>query len=337
MKLYGGIDLHSNNSYLAVLNERLERVYQRRLPNDLGVIGGELEPYREELVGIVVESTYNWYWLVDGLQGLGYRLHLAHVPGNRQYSGLKYSDDPHEARWLARLLALGVLAEGYIYPKGQREVRDMARRRLLLVRAHTAQLLSVQGAVVRHTAQRPSARELSRLTAPELAERYGAETWLVAVGAQLRVMRCLAEEIAELERELLSRVRLLPEFRYLKTVPGIGPILGLVIMLEVGEIGRFAKVGQYASYARCVRSEYRSNDKRKGSGNVKNGNKYLSWAYVEAAHFAQRFCAPARRYYQRKAARTQAVVARKALAHKLARASFYVMRDQVAFDVRRVF
>jgi transposase len=135
----------------------------------------------------------------------------------------------------------------------------------------------------------------------------------------------------------MARVRLKDEFKALLSVSGIGQILGLTIMLETGDIGRFAKVGHFASYCRCVGSRKLSNGKKKGQGNTKNGNKYLAWAFIEAAHFAIRFNPKIRRFYQRKTAKTNAIVAVKAVAHKLSRACYYVMRDQVLFDVDKAF
>ncbi len=129
MELYCGIDLHSNNSYLVVLEAGGRRHFARRLPNDLGLILAALAPFRTELAGVVVESTYNWYWLVDGLMAAGYRLHLANPAAMKQYEGLKHVDDRSDADWLARSLALGILPEGYIYPAVERPLRDMLRRR----------------------------------------------------------------------------------------------------------------------------------------------------------------------------------------------------------------
>ena len=134
-----------------------------------------------------------------------------------------------------------------------------------------------------------------------------------------------------------SRIRLRPGFRPLLTVNGIGEILALTIMLETGDIHRFARVGHYASYCRCVGSEKLSNGKKKGKGNTKNGNRYLAWAYMEAANFAVRFSPQIRRYYQRKRAKTNAMVAIKTVAHKLARACYYILRDQVPFNVDKAF
>ena len=134
-----------------------------------------------------------------------------------------------------------------------------------------------------------------------------------------------------------KRAELRPEFRQLLTVIGIGETLGLTIALETGDIRRFPSVGQYSSYCRSVGSGRLSNGKKKGKGNPKNGNKYLAWAFVEAAAFAIRFNDLARKFYQRKAAKTKPVVGRKALANKISRACYYIMRDNVPFDNERLF
>jgi transposase len=147
----------------------------------------------------------------------------------------------------------------------------------------------------------------------------------------------LTQQIRSIEKAVLPQVKLRPEFEILLTMPGIGKILALTIMLEVGDIRRFAKAGNYASYCRCVKSQKLSNTKKKGEGNRKNGNRYLSWAYVEAANYAVRYSPRAKAFHQRKCAKTKKVVAIKALANKLARASFYILRDQSAFDEKRLY
>jgi transposase len=145
------------------------------------------------------------------------------------------------------------------------------------------------------------------------------------------------EQVELLEQTVTQRVKLRPQFSFLKTVPGIGQILALTIMLETGDIGRFASVGNFASYCRCVGSQKISNGKKKGQGNTKNGNKYLAWAFVEAAHFAIRFNSRIKSFDQRKKAKTKGVVAIKAVAHKLCRACYYIMRDRVAFNITKAF
>jgi transposase len=337
MKLYGAIDLHSNNNVTVLIDEKDKVVYQKRLTNDLALIIEQLSPYGSSLEGIVVESTYNWYWLVDGLMENEHRVHLANTAAIQQYEGLKYTDDDSDARWLAHLLRLGVLPEGYIYPKEQRPVRDLLRKRSQLVHHKTAHLLSIENLYSRNTGQSISANRIKQLTSEKVDGLFTHSDLALAVKANLTVMRSLETEIAILERTVKERVKLKPAYRYLLTVSGIGQILALTIMLETGDIRRFSKVGNFASYCRCVKSEKLSNGKRKGSGNTKNGNKYLSWAFVEAANFAIRFEPLIARFYQRKKAKTHRVVAIKAVAHKLSRACYYIMRDEVPFDVDRAF
>jgi transposase len=337
MKLYAAIDLHSANNVTVVIDEQDRVVYQKRLPNDLALILKELSVYQCELQGIVVESTYNWYWLVDGLMEQGYKMHLANTAAIQQYEGLKYTDDHSDARWLAHLLRLGVLPQGYIYPKAERPVRDLLRKRSQLVRQRTTNLLSIQNLMTRNTGESLSTNQIKGLDVQQVDELLPNGDLALAVKANLSVM-CSADEQTEiLERTVTQRVKLRPQFCFLKTVPGIGQILALTIMLETGDIRRFASVGNFASYCRCVGSQKISNGKRKGKGNTKNGNKYLAWAFVEAANFAIRFNSKIKSFYQRKKAKTKVVVAIKAVAHKLCRACYYIMRDRVPFDITKAF
>src|SRR5262249_31070139 len=204
MPLYGGIDLHANNSVVVVLNEQDEGIYQKRLPNDLTTILGQLAPYYTELKGLVVESTYNWYWLVDGLMEADYRVHLANPAAMQQYNGLKYTDDRSDARWLAHLLRLGVLPEGYIYPKAERAVRDMLRKRAHLVRQQTANVLSVQNIIVRNTGVRLSAKRLHELTQEELQGLLPEADQVLAVTSSLAVLACLRQQIHTLEQAVMQ-------------------------------------------------------------------------------------------------------------------------------------
>ena len=243
---YCGIDLHSNNSVVIVSDEEDRIVFNKRLPNDLGQIRAALEAHQEGLAGVVIESTYNWYWLVDGLM---------------------------DAAYLAQLLRLGLLAEGYIYPREERGARDLARKRMQLVRYRTAQILSIEGILMRQTGARMKGEAVKRLTAEQVDAFAFAPDVALAVEANRAVSQALGQQIEALERRLKERVSLRPEYRLLKTVPGIGQTLATTIMLETGSISRFAQVGNFSSYCRCVDSLRESNGKKKGEGNTKNGNK----------------------------------------------------------------
>jgi len=144
MDHYLGIDLHSTNSYVAIIDNDNRRVFKKKTKNDLSHMLQVVEPYLKQVKEIVVESTYNWYWLVDGLMDNGYKVHLANPSAIKQYEDLKHSDDVTDAFHLANLLRLGILPEGYIYPKEERPVRDLLRKRLQLVEQRTVQILSFQ-------------------------------------------------------------------------------------------------------------------------------------------------------------------------------------------------
>jgi transposase len=334
---FSGIDLHSNNSVVVISDEQDGAVYRRRLPNDLAQILAALEPYRTDLCGVVVESTYNWYWLVDGLQAAGYRVHLAHAAAIRQYDGLKYSGDFADAAHLAHLLRLGLLPEGYICPPEERAARDLARKRLQLVRWRTAQILAVESLLARHTGSRLTSNEIKRLSLAQADAMALPADVVLGLKAHLAVSNTLTQQIEMLEERLQQRVGLRQEYRLLKTAPGIGETLATTIMLETGTPARFAGVGHFSSYCRCVDSKRESNGRKKGEGNAKNGNVYLAWAFIEAANFAMRFCPEAKRFYDRKKRQKNSVVATKALAHKLARACYHMLREQKPFDVKRCF
>lgn len=334
---YCGIDLHSNNSVVMISDEADRVVYSKRLPNDLSQILAALEPHRAELSGVVVESTFNWYWLVDGLQEAGYRVHLANTTAIKQYDGLKHRGDESDARQLAHLLRLGLLPQGHIMPKAARAVRDLARKRMQLVQQRTSQILSIESSLSRFTGGRISSDNIKRLREADLNEMRLGDMQTLGLNAHVAVMQALQVQIDSLEKVLAKHCRTEPGYRLLKTVDGIGEILATVILLETGSIERFADVGNYASYCRCVGSAHVSNGKKKGEGNTKNGNRYLAWAFVEAANFAVRFCEPARRFYQKKKAKRNSTVAIKAVAHKLARACYHMLKSNTVFSVERCF
>lgn len=338
MKLYAAIDLHSNNNVLVIQDESDRTVLEKRLRNDLGQVLGHLAPYRADVQAVAVESTFNWYWLVDGLMEAGYEVKLVNTAAVKTYDGLKYTADEHDARHLAHLLRLGILPTGHIYPKEERAVRDLLRKRAQLVRCRTAQILAVQNLASRNCGHGLRASDIRRLDGEAVRRLSGGnDARTLAMESNLSVLNCLDEQIGVVERAVLEAARLKPAFEKVLTVDGIGKILGMTIMYEAGTMDRFPTVGQFASYARCVDSSRWTNGKKKGEGNRKNGNKYLAWAFVEAAHFAVQHNERIRRFFQRKKARTNGIVAVKAVAHKLARACYHVLKDQVPFEEARAF
>lgn len=337
-RLYAAFDLHSSNNYLALIDEGGKRLLSRKLANNPKEILATLRPHRKKVVGIAVESTYNWYWLVDMLMAEGYKVHLANPSAIQKYKGLKHADDRHDACWLAEMLRLGILPEGYIYPKQQRGVRDLLRKRGHLVRLRTSLIISLQHIVTRNCAVRASVNDVKRVKEDRVGPLLeGDENVSLSGSISKETIDYLTRQIGRIEKAVEGKVSLSPPYVSLQSIPGIGKILGLTIMLETGPVSRFAKSGNYVSYCRKVDSAWVSNEKKKGKGNEKNGNRYLAWAFSEAAELARRFDKKAGAFYQRKLHETNRMVAHQALASKLARAAYFIMRDNVPFDAEKLF
>jgi transposase len=340
MKIMVGIDLHSNNALCGLMDENGRRLVHQKLPCDLAVILKLLEPYKDRIATIAVESTFNWYWLVDGLQDHGYHVVLANPARMQPYSGMKYTDDVSDAYFLAELLRLNLLPTGHLYDRKTRPVRDLLRRRLLLVRQRTTLILSFKSLNERTLGQRVPLARVKVMQAEEAQARFTDPADQLLSGQQIILMGHLTDSIMKLEQHILGVVGKWSTYQRLQELPGIGKILGLTIALETGDAQRFADAGNFASYSRCVKSLRTSNGKKKGENNRKCGNKYLAWVPpcgMEAAHFACRYDDQCRRFYDRKKQQTNPVIATKSLACKLAKAAWHVMKDDVPFDAARVF
>ena len=333
----GGIDLHSNNLVIGLIDESGQRLKHGKIDCDLGKVLAFLDPFKARLKSVVVESTYNWYWLVDGLSAAGLVVKLANPAAIEPYNGIKHADDKHDAYFLAELERLGILPEGYIYEARLRPVRDLLRRRMNLVRQRTALMLSFKSLFARTTGEEFALSRLKALLPEETADLYDHPANQLIARVQVEHIQALDASIARVEKAVLEAARTLPMYARLLTMPGIGRILAMTITMEVGDIGRFPTEGDFASYCRTVDSRRLSNGKKKGQNNEKCGNKYLSWAFVEAANFAKRYDEQCRRWFDRKAARTGTVIATKALACKMAKAAWHMMKHKADYDPARMF
>lgn len=336
-KVMAGIDLHSNNLVIGLVDLEGKRLGHRKLDCELKKVLEFLAPYKRRLEAIAVESTYNWYWLVDGLQAAKYPVVLANPAKMEQYNGLKHSDDRSDAFFLAELLRLKILPTGHIYDAELRPVRDLLRRRLSLVHQRTALRLSFKSLFARTTGQEMTLGEVKKLSGAEVKELYEHPANQLIAQVQHRHIEELDRSIDQIEKVVLHAARALPNYARLTTLPGVGKILGLTITMETGDIGRFAGAGEYASYGRTVDARRMSNGKKKADNNQKCGNKYLGWAWVEGANFARRYDETCRRWFDRKAGKTSNVIATKALACKLAKAAWYIMAKESCYDPARMF
>lgn len=331
-----GMDLHSSNVYIHVIDPDGTIRYSRRHKNDLPAILRVLKGV-PELKHIAVESTFNWYWLVDGLMEADYQIHLANPAQLADCAAPKVTGDRYDAARLAYLLQRGELPEGYIYPKEVRPVRDVLRRRLMLVRQRTQTILSLQAMYARNTGKQISGTKLKKWTLVDVEKTFHQDADRFSAGELLATIQGLDKRVKKMDDYARNFLKSFPQYQRILRVPGIGLALSLTILLETGPLERFANPGQYASYCRSVPSTRISNGKSKGENNRKNGNKFLGWAYVEVAQYAQQHYPRIQSWFQRKQRRTCRNVAIKSLASKLSKATFIMLRDQIDFDEQLLF
>src|SRR5712691_9783102 len=266
-KVMAGMDLHSNNVVIGIMDTDGKRLASQKLPCELKAAAKFLTPFKSRLEKVAVESTYNWYWLVDGLQSLKYPVVLANPAAMEQYSGIKHADDTNDAFFLADLLRLNILPTGHIYDAQLRPVRDLLRRRLMLVHQRTALMLSFKSLYTRTTGREMTLSDLKALEIKEAQDLYDHPANQLIAGMQIKHIEQLSESIEKIEKVVLASARELPCYAKLGTLPGVGRILGMTITMEVGDIKRFAEPGNFASYCRTVAAHRVSNSKKKGENN----------------------------------------------------------------------
>ena len=209
-EVFAGIDLHSNIVMIGIVDERGHRLKHQKLGCDLNQIASFLEPWKPQLKSVAVESTYNWYWLVDGLRALAYPTKLADPAQIEQYSGIKHADDKNDAYFLAELQRLNILPTGYIYDPQLRPVRDLLRRRLSLVHQRTALMLSFKSLYARTTGETMSLSRLKGMRAAEAIALYEHPANQLIAKIQKEHIEQLGQSIERIEKAVLRCARELP-------------------------------------------------------------------------------------------------------------------------------
>ncbi len=231
-KVVAGVDLHSNNLVIGVMDTDGKRLASRKVECQLSEVVKFLSPFKKRLEQVAVESTSNWYWLVDGLRALRYPVVRANPAGMEQYSGIKHADDTNDAFFLAELTRLKILPTGHIYDAELRPVRDLLRRRLTLVHQRTALMLSFKSLYTRTTGQAMSLGELKDLEVKEAQQLYDHPANQLIAGLQIKHIEQLTESIEQIEKAVLGSARELPSYAKRTTLPGVGKILGMTMTME---------------------------------------------------------------------------------------------------------
>jgi len=329
--------LHARSLYLHVLDAAGVTRLERDIPASPAAVLDALQPYRDGLV-VGCECMFAWYWLADLCEREAIPFVLGHALAMKAIHGGKAKNDRLDAATLAGLLKGGFFPLAYVYPKAKRDTRDLLRRRSFFVRQRAQLIAHVQNTNSQYNLP-PFDKKLTykgNRTAA-LADRFDHPSTKLSIAADLALVEHYDAQITALEGHLVKSAKVddPATFGFLRTVPGIGPILGLVILYEVDTIRRFPEAGNFLSYARLVLGRHESNGKVKGVGPRKVGNGHLKWAFSEAASLMLRSFAPARAWMQRASKKRGKKKAHAILEAKIGRAVYHLWRKQTAFDAKK--
>jgi transposase len=304
--------------------------------NDFGYFLKLIEPYRHDLT-VACECTFNWYWLCDACSEAGIRFVLGHALYMKAIHGTKTKNDRVDSKKIAHLLRSNMLPEAYCCSAQRRPVRDLLRRRIWLVRLR-ARVEGRMSAGVHVHGKEPLTRAEVRAGTRRLdvPQRYDNELLQLAMNSDCELSHFLHRQILDLENAILERTRLTASAQYhqLKSVPGFGRILPLVVLYEIDDIARFPSVGDFCSYAMLIPPDAKSAGKTVGTQGRKIGNHYLKWAFTQAVTIAKR-AEPFKQYADRLTAKRGKRRANTIIAHRLAIAVYYMLRNATVFDVNR--
>jgi len=340
MAFYSGIDLSARESSVCVIDDDQSIIFEQKMANNLERIELSLRPYKKDLQ-IVVESSFNWYWLVDGLQSAGYKVCLAHTLGLQMIAGAKVKTDRRDAYALARLLRAGMIPKAYIYPPAERAVRDLLRRRWRVVRQRAYEYGQIRHLLLRSGYIDFDRNGVKKIDDDKLLGLFDHPFLVLQVRQQLQRIKLYDKQIEELERRILSQAKTRSDFSRLLEVPGIGEILGLAILYEVGQIERFPNVRSFSSYCRLVPGIAQSGQVSRRGRASKRGNPYLKNAFVQAAIVAASRYPQIKRYFDKQTNRGRSgklkLVGYNIVAHKLARAVYHILKDGKSFKMEMLF
>jgi transposase len=333
-KFYCGIDLHARTMYLCVLNQDGEVLLHRDMKAAPGPFLQAIAPYREDVV-VCVECIFTWYWLADLCTHEGIPFVLGHALYMKAIHGGKAKNDRIDAHKIAVLLRGGMIPQAYVYPAEMRATRDLLRRRMSLTRKRAELLTHVQNTNSQYNLPAIGKKMAYKANRDGVAERFPDPTVQKSIDVDLTLIGHYDELLRDLELDLVTAAKQhgANALYLLRTVPGIGKILSLVLLYEIHDIQRFPRVQDFVSYCRLVKCAKESAGKRYGTSGAKIGNAYLKWAFSEAAVLFLRNNPAGQKYLARLVKKHGQGKALTVLAHKWARAVYYMLKRRMAFDL----
>jgi transposase len=329
-----GIDLHARTMYVCILNRDGEIVVHRNMKASPDALLKVIAPYREDVV-VAVEGIFTWYWLADLCAQEGIPFVLGHALYMKAIHGGKAKNDKIDAHKIAVLLRGGMLPQAYVYPTEMRATRDLLRRRMSLMRQRAALLTHVQNTNSQYNLPEIGKKLAYKANREGVAERFPDPAVQQSIEVDLALLNSYDRLLTKLELSLVNTAKAhnAQIFYRLRSIPGVGKILALVLLYEIHDIHRFPRVQEFVSYCRLVQCAKESAGKRYGTSGTKIGNAYLKWAFSEAAVLFLRANPAGQKYLARIVKKHGKGKALTILAHKLARAVYYMWRRDTVFDL----
>jgi transposase len=335
-QFYCGIDLHARTMYVCILNHDGEIMLHRNMKARPEAFLQAIAPYREGLV-VAVECIFTWYWLADLCAQEGIPFVLGQALYMKAIHGGKAKNDKIDSHKIAALLRGGMLPQAYVYPAQMRATRDLLRRRIHLMRKRSELLAHVHNTNSQYNLPEIGKNIAYKANRAGVAARFPDPAVQKSIEVDLALITYYDALLTDLELAIVNRAKQhdAHNFYRLRSIPGVGKILALVMRYEIHEIRRFPSVQDFASYCRLVRCAKESAGKRYGTSGKKIGNAYLKWAFSEAAVLFLRNNEPGQKYLARLEKKHDKGKALTILAHKLARAVYYMLRRETAFDMHK--
>jgi transposase len=337
-QFYCGIDLHARSLYVCVMDQAANILLHKNLPANPDVFLKAIAPYRSDLV-VAVECIFTWYWIADLCARQGIAFVLGHALYMKAIHGGKTKNDRIDSQKIAALLRGGMLPMAYTYPQTMRSTRDLLRRRMYLVHQRSELLAHIQNTNAQYNLQPFGKKIAYKSNRAGIAEAFTDPMVQKSVALDIQLLDTYATLIRSLELEILHHARKHDPFslHLLRTIPGVGKILALVILYEIHDICRFPQVANFISYCRLVKCPQESAGKKTGSKNSKIGNVHLKWAFSEAACLFLRGNEAAQHYQQKLVTKYGKSKALTLIAQKLARCAYSMLKRKEPFDLNRFF
>jgi transposase len=335
-KHYCGIDLHAKAMYVCILDQSGTKLVHKNLPTTPEAFLRIIAPYREDVV-VAVECIFTWYWLADLCQKEKIAFVLGHALYMKAIHGGKAKNDKIDAHKIAVLLRGGMIPQAYVYPAEMRATRDLLRRRCHLVHKRAELLVHIQNTNSQYNLPKIGKKLTYKANREGVADHFPDPSVRKTIEVDVALIDHYDKVLGEVELYITRTAKMhdVQTFTRLQSVPGIGQILALVILYEIQDIARFPRVQDFVSYCRLVKCAKESGGKRLGTSGKKIGNVHLRWAFAEAAILFLRQNQVGKEYFTKLERKHGKAKALTVLAHKLARAVYYMLTREQAFDLQR--